>query len=141
MGADAGPKVSISCPIKATGESGMYLCAASSAPCARNGHPFSACQTRFGAAMASAIRIAAPWLPAGKQAALGRRQQAEGDRGEVKDDCVLGEEGEAGDGAGREQPARALFGLDDAHRNSQPGRRLERVRYQENAEELQRAAC
>src|SRR5271166_2657025 len=141
MGADAGPKVSISCPIKATGESGMFLCAASSAHAPGTAIRSRPARRGSGAAMASAIRIAAPWLPAGKQAALGRRQQAEGDRGEVKDDCVLGDEGEAGDGAGREQPARALFGLDDAHRNSQPGRRLERVRYQENAEELQRAAC
>ena len=107
---------------------------------ARNGHTFFACQTRFGAADGEGDQDPGPWLPAGKQAGLGRRQQPECDRGEVKGDRVFVEEGDTGDNAGRQPPARRLFGLDDAHRNDKPSQRLERVRYQQNAEELQRAA-
>ena len=52
------------------GESGMFFSAASTAVWATNGQPFSACQTRFGAAIAERERRRRPGLPAREQAAL-----------------------------------------------------------------------
>ena len=57
----------------------MFLVAASTAVWATNGQPFAACQRRFGAGDCDRDKNAGPRLPARKQAALRRGEEAERD--------------------------------------------------------------
>ena len=93
--------------------------------------------------MASARSAAGPRLPAREKEALRRRQKPEAKRDEKERDRVFGEKRDARDRAGSEQPARlfVLFGFDDAEPDREPGERLQRIRREQHAEDLQRAAA
>ena len=119
----------------------MFLVAASAAVWTTNGQPFAACQTRFGAAIATATRTpahgcqrqargAAAWRGARARLRPGRARR-----------CIWRETRR------RRSPrppatnvARRPFGPDDAHGDREPRQRLKSVGLNDDAPKGQRAA-